>query len=207
MTTGKLPDPKAAGPIAGQPGHFAHHDWLEGAVGVLDERLMKCFSAVTVVTVIPTGVNTPIVFDTVPFDTGLDISIVAAGGVLMGPGAPEGYYRMDVQGSFVNAAGTGRRLRLFVNGVDQSVFYCSVSPPTGSNAAILNNSGIVYLPAAATIQPQIWHNAGVNVNSQTSSQNRMFMEYLGPGPAVNPEQGEEIPMVDSDAPDYVRRTE
>jgi hypothetical protein len=112
-----------------------------------------------------------------------------------------------MQGSLVNAAGTGRRLRLFLNGVDQSVFYCSVSPPSGSNAAILNNTGILYIPALASLQVQIWHNAGVNVNSQTSSQSRLFLEYLGPGPAVDPEQGVETPMQERDAPPYLRTTE
>jgi PAB1-binding protein PBP1 len=32
-----IPLPPAAGPDPGQPGHFAHHDWLEAAVQSLDE--------------------------------------------------------------------------------------------------------------------------------------------------------------------------
>ena len=32
-----LPEPEAPGPDPGQPGHFAHHDWLTAAVKALDE--------------------------------------------------------------------------------------------------------------------------------------------------------------------------
>ena len=37
MPQSTLPDPQAAGPIAGAPGHFAHHDWLEAAAEALDQ--------------------------------------------------------------------------------------------------------------------------------------------------------------------------
>ena len=36
-----LPVPEAAGPRPGQPGHFAHHDWLTAAVKALDTQQQK----------------------------------------------------------------------------------------------------------------------------------------------------------------------
>ena len=36
-----LPLPEAAGPRPGQPGHFAHHDWLTAAVHALDTAQQK----------------------------------------------------------------------------------------------------------------------------------------------------------------------
>jgi len=34
-----IPQPPAAGPDPGQPGHYAHHDWLEASVEALDNVL------------------------------------------------------------------------------------------------------------------------------------------------------------------------
>jgi len=37
MPASSLPVPESAGPIAGAPGHFAHHDWLTASVKALDQ--------------------------------------------------------------------------------------------------------------------------------------------------------------------------
>lgn len=47
-----IPQPPAAGPDPGQPGHYAHHDWLEASVEALDNAL-----SVVPVWTVPTLLN------------------------------------------------------------------------------------------------------------------------------------------------------
>ena len=186
MTTGRLPVPKATGPVAGTPGHFKHHDWLEGAVQALDERLLKEVSAVTVTTNLVPNTYTPIKYDSTLYDTGLDIAIDPAGGVVFGPGAPEGYYRLDIANSIPKgstAGGGDRRQRLMLNGVEQGAWYISTPGSTNSATSIVCN-GIIYLPALAVIAVTVWHNMAVAAPTGTGSQCHLVFEYLGPGPAA-----------------------
>jgi hypothetical protein len=46
-----IPQPPAAGPDPGQPGHFAHHEWLEDSVVALDSIATRVLSGSVVVTV------------------------------------------------------------------------------------------------------------------------------------------------------------
>jgi hypothetical protein len=32
-------DPRAADPVAGQPGHFDHHNWIKESLKILEDRL------------------------------------------------------------------------------------------------------------------------------------------------------------------------
>lgn len=184
MSTGKLPEPQAAGPVAGQPGHFAHHDWLGAAVAVLDERLFKKFTAVVVTTTLVTNVWTAIKYDTVVYDSGLDIDLDAvAGGVVMGPGAPEGYYRLDTGTSFAGNATGSRRARVTVNGVDDPAFYTTgAALPTAAWAMALSSGGILYLPPLAIVKVEGMQNTGANLLTNATSQTRLNIEYLGVGP-------------------------
>ena len=183
MTSGILPVPKAAGPVAGAPGHFGHHDWLEAAVQALDERLIKQIAAVTVVTQLPANVYTPIKYDTALFDSGLDIAITPSGGVTLGPGAPEGYYRLDVATAHPKGAGTtagDRRQRLLVNTVEAGPWYVACPGSTNSATTIVK-SGIIWLPAAAIVVATLWHNTGATIDTATGSQCSMTFEFMGPG--------------------------
>jgi hypothetical protein len=54
------------GPAAGQPGHFAHHDWLTAAVKALDAALMPTAAGVVNATIAIGQLSSPAVAVTFP---------------------------------------------------------------------------------------------------------------------------------------------
>jgi len=183
MTTGSLPTPQAPGPIAGQPGHFAHHDWLEGSIAVLNERLIKCWHSDTTVPA-PSTVWTACKTNVVNLDTGLDATNDAAGGVILGPGAPAGIYRID-WGAGIEGNQTGyRQACIAVNGTQQSHTKVIVSPSgQASTQAVISGSCVLNIPAGAKIEISAMQNSGATLNLMNSTC-RMFLEFLGVMPVT-----------------------
>lgn len=181
MSTGNLPSPEAAGPTPGSPGHFDHHDWLTGSVKALDERLIKAWSAQSVTVTMPSGSYVACKYDTVIRDQGgLDADLVSSGGVLMGPAAPSGLYRIDAGVSIEGNTTGSRRAKVAVNQVDDLSFYLTgAALPTGAWAWAQSMSGVLVLAPGDLLEVDASHNAGSNLLTNASGQTRLFLEYLG----------------------------
>jgi hypothetical protein len=176
MTTGNLPDPAAPGPIAGEPGHFAHHDYLEAGVDALNERLMKGWKQNGVVSCAH-GIWTAAKFDVLLFDTGLDIdSDTVGGGIVFGAGAPEGMYRIDCAFSFAAHASASRQVRATVNGVER-VDCKQVIGAASSGGVIVGTSALLYLPAGTVLKVEGYQNSGAALNTGLGC--RLHLEFLG----------------------------
>lgn len=175
MSTGRLPEPIPPGPVPGEPGHFADHDWLRAAIAELDRRLVKTFATTAVISCQP-STYTPVVWDAVRVDTGLDISAPGTGGVLMGPGAPAGLYRLDMSYGFANNANGSRLGRLMVNGAEDLQFRLSSGGYAGT--IVLHVSGIIDLAAESAVVWEIFQGHTAAVNS-SPNHTKFHMEYLG----------------------------
>lgn len=177
-STGITP-PAPPGPVAGQPGHFASHDWLDVAVANLNERLFGGWSQNLTEQPLTNAVWTAIKYDTVLFNYGFDVAMQSGGNLLL-TGNPAGYYRIDYAVGFKGNATGMRRGRFTVDGVDnQSV---GVSVPSGTTTACNPTcSGIVLLPSGCVIGGEAYQNSGGNLNTNLYNQNHVFIEYLGVG--------------------------
>lgn len=192
MTTGKPPQPEAPGPIAGEPGHFAHHDWLTASVGMLDERLVKGWRADVVAPNITTATwGIAAKYDKIVLDTGLDIDLdTQGGGVVLGPGAPEGLYRVDIGVAFGGNATGYRHTRLTINGVEFPEFRVVAQNAGAATAAhvVLTTSGIAWLPALSVVKVECYQNSGATIPLKAVGFTRLWLEYLGvvPDPETGP---------------------
>lgn len=182
MSTGKLPDPAAPGPIAGQPGHFAHHDWLEGAVTALNERLLAQWKQGTG-TSVPTATWTLIGATTVLLDTGLDV--VAAGGAgtyTLGAGAPEGIYMVHAVIQWQNDPTGTRRHRVAVNNVNFPTLQTIAAANSGSGVYTDSHSYVLLKPGDV-LKWEGYQNSGTT--GTTGTDTNFSMEYLGALPPVS----------------------
>jgi hypothetical protein len=122
-----IPSPPAAGPDPGQPGHFAHHDWLESSVLALDYAVGQVLSGVVVVSA-TNAVNSTIV--TVTFPVGMFPEWPYATAQAIGTTAWLAYFSAGVTStsakigatSKTNTAGTVSNLQ---------VHFHAIGPPEG----------------------------------------------------------------------------
>ena len=158
---------------------------------MLDERLVKGWRADVVTVSMPNTTWTPVKYDKIVLDTGLDIDLdTQGGGVVLGPGAPEGLYRLDSGVCFTAHATGVRHIRLMVNGVEYPEFRVVVSNATASATGhvIPTTSGICWIPALSTVKVDGYQGSGGALLTKSLGFTRLWMEYLGvvPDPQTGP---------------------
>jgi hypothetical protein len=169
-----LPFP-AAGPTPGEPGHFAHHEWLEDGLTALDQGIGALLVlSQTVVQNIPDDAFTTIKLDAVIAQAGeWDYALDGSGAIVCGPAWVPGWYRCDYSGGFEGTStASPRAIRLAVNGVSPTTMPGFVQAPSGNDQArpwAMGGTGLVHLLPADVVAVQGRHRHGSQLATNPAS--------------------------------------
>jgi len=200
MVATVLPQPQAAGPIAGAPGHFAHHDWLTAATEALDQALGQRAILLQLspgaVQSVATNTFTPLRCEVVTVKSpGCPAHTITGNNLLtLGDDWPTGIYRVDFVGAFAAPGSPAystacRTARVMVNGavpITMPNLINSVASNGNARPAPAVGFGCALLKALDTVQVEVRHDYSGNLDTAIAAC-LLQLQYLFPATvAVTP---------------------
>ena len=133
-----LPTPAPPGATPGEPGHFAHHGWLEDSVRALDTGpgSLLVLSQTAQQTVPSDAWTTLRLHEMIAQSGEWDYTLNPFGAVKCGPAWVPGWYRVDYSAGFAGtSSASSRALRIEVNSASPSTLPNLIQGPSGNDTA------------------------------------------------------------------------
>jgi len=190
-----LPVPEAAGPIAGAPGHFAHHDWLTASVKALDQLMaqrsillqLSPAGAQTIASNTFVGMGLSSLMVKSPGCPAYTVTGSPSGVLTLGDSWPTGIYRVDWAVGWAaptspTYATSSRSSQLFVNGVVPATVpnIVNVAAPGQANRpALAAGFGAIFLKPLDTVSVNCRHDHSANLDTSPLA-SFLQLQYLFP---------------------------
>lgn len=199
MPQSYLPVPESAGPIAGAPGHFAHHDWLTASVkaldqvagnrGILIQRGPAATQSPATNTFIPISLITELVRS--PGCPAYTVGGTNNGSLTLGDTWPTGIYRIDWAVAWAAPGSptygtSSRSSQLFVNGaVPVSIpnIINVAAPGQANRPATAAGFGAVFLKPLDVIVMNGRQDSGSGLDTSVNA-TFLQLQYLFPATAA-----------------------